>query len=71
MKSLLIRDTTQQEREEIVRRALSVCDGACDSCDSCDNLGGGRTEELYAPYICGEKELSEINMEYHAGLVHG
>ena len=35
MRSLLIRDTTREEREEIVRRALSACGGSCDGCNGC------------------------------------
>jgi Fe-S cluster biogenesis protein NfuA len=70
MKSILIKDTTREEREEIVRSALSVCGGACDGCSSCGNLGGGSIESLYDAYINGEKEISEINDEYRRGLVH-
>ena len=68
MRSLLIRDTTRQEREEIVRRALSACGG---SCNGCGNSGGGRIETIYQLYIDGEKELSQINEEYSAsrGLI--
>ena len=71
MRSLLIRDTTRQEREEIVRRALSACGGSCDGCNGCGNSGGGRIETIYQPYIDGEKELSQINEEYSAsrGLI--
>ena len=58
MKSVLIKDTTRAQREEIVRRAL--CDGGCDECSGCGNLGGGRVEEMYRPYIEGKKELREI-----------
>ena len=43
MKSVLIKDTTRAQREEIVRRAL--CDGGCGGCSGCGNLGGGRVEE--------------------------
>ena len=32
MQSLLIKDTTRAQREEIVRRALSVCGDGCDGC---------------------------------------
>ena len=71
MKSVLIKDTTREERECIVARALAVCGGACDFCSGCDNLGGGRTDEFYRPYIEGEKELSEINEEYRTGFVRG
>ena len=67
MRSLLIRDTTRQEREEIVRRALSACGGSCDGCNGCGNSGGGRVDSIYQPYIDGEKELADINAEYAAG----
>ena len=70
MQSILIKDTTRAQREEIVRRSLSVCGGSCDGCSSCGSLGGGRIEELYRPYIEGKKELREINEEYRRGLVH-
>ena len=68
VKSLLIKDTTREEREKIVERALS-CGGECDFCNACENRGGGRTEDFYKPYIDGEKELFELNREYKARLV--
>ena len=71
MKSLLIKDTTQEEREKIIMQALSVCGGTCDFCNGCDNLGGGRVESLYEAYIRGEKEISEINAEYQSHMVKG
>ena len=61
MQSLLIKDTTRAQREEIVRRALSVCGDGCDGCNGCGNTGGGRVDSIYQPYIDGEKELAEIN----------
>ena len=66
MQSLLIKDTTRAQREEIVRRALSACGGSCEGCNGCDNLGGGRVDAIYQPYIDGEKELAQINEEYAA-----
>ena len=69
MKSVLIKDTTREERMEIVRHGLSACGGACEGCNGCDNLGGGRVEAIYQPYIDGEKELRQINEEYRRGLV--
>ena len=71
MQSLLIKDTTRAQREEIVRRALSACCSPCDGCNGCGNAGGGRVDSIYQPYIDGEKELAEINAEYSAsrGLV--
>ena len=53
MQSLLIKDTTRAQREEIVRRALSVCGSPCEGCSGCGNLGGGRVDEIYRPYIDG------------------
>ena len=68
MKSLLIRDTTREERERIVREALA-CGGGCENCSAC-HLGSGSPDELYAPYINGEMELAEINARYRAKPIH-
>ncbi len=64
MKSILIKDTTREERIQIINQSLAVCGGACDFCNGCDNIGGGRIDDIYQPYIDGEKEISEINAEY-------
>ncbi len=71
MKSLLIKDTTREERIRIVTRGLAACGTECDGCNGCDNLGGGSVEKMYEPYIEGLKELAEINMEYSRGVVRG
>ena len=70
MKSILIKDTTREEREEIVRRSLDCGGGGCENCSSCW-LGGGSPETLYRDYIDGKKEIAEINREYRARLVRG
>ena len=67
MQSLLIKDTTRAQREEIVRRALSVCGSPCDGCSGCGNLGGGRVDEIYRPYIAGELYTYRIK-EHNYGL---
>ena len=67
MRSILIRDTTREEREQIVRQGLAACGSSCEGCNGCDNLGGGRVDAIYQPYIDGEKELAEINAAYAAG----
>ena len=62
MKSLLIKDTTVDERMEIVKSALSFGDGECEGIDM---------DDMYDDYIFGRRELMEINMEFsrlHAGL---
>ena len=70
MNSILIKDTTREEREKIVRQSLwGDCGTECEFCSGCDNIGGGRVDDIYQPYIDGEKEISEINMEYRASLV--
>ena len=62
MKSIMIKDTTREERERIVRRALwDSCGTECEFCSGCDNRGGGRVEAIYQPYIDGEKEIAQIN----------
>ncbi len=70
-RSLLIKDTTMEERMMIVKKSLEVCGQECEFCNGCDNIGGGRTETFYQPYIDGEKELFEINAEYVGGKVRG
>ena len=64
MKSILIKDTTREERIRIVTQSLQVCGQTCEFCNGCDNLGGGMVDSYFQPYINGEKELREINEEY-------
>ena len=69
MKSLLIKDTTREERIKIVNQALwGSCGIDCEFCSGCDNRGG-RIELLYQPYIDGLKEIAEINAEYTVPFV--
>jgi hypothetical protein len=70
-KSILIKDTTREEREKIVAQALSGCGGSCKFCGGCGNLGSGRIEAMYEPYFAGEMEISEINMAFNGNLVKG
>ena len=58
MKSLLIKDTTREEREHIIKNSLD-CGGGCENCSSCW-LGGGSPWD----YIDGKREIKEINAEY-------
>ena len=72
MKSILIKDTTREERIRIVQQSLwGGCGVDCEFCSGCDNRGGGRIESIYQPYIDGLKEIREINAEYSAPLVKG
>lgn len=66
----LIKDTTREEREKIVRGGL-LCDAnECENCSACGLYGAGDMLELYQPYIDGEMELAEINAEFRSGTVH-
>lgn len=56
--SILIKDTTREERIEIVRRSLEDCE------EGCDNNFGNDVDEMYVDYIEGRKELREINAEH-------
>ena len=46
MRSILIRDTTREQREQIVRQGLAACGSSCEGCNGCDNLGGGRVDSM-------------------------
>lgn len=56
-RSKLIKDTTREERIQIVAAALSWGD----DCDSVSGLSNG-VSAMYQPYIDGELELAECNM---------
>ena len=62
--SILIKDTTREERERIVAESLGAMDASCDSCSA-------GMYEMYEDYIEGRRELREINMEYRKGYVRG
>lgn len=48
IQSILIKDTTREERIRIVQEGLNQCGGACDFCNGCDNLGGGSAAQEYS-----------------------
>ena len=64
MKSYLIKDTTREEREQIVADSIGNIDGSCDGCAS-------GLIDMYQYYIDGIKELRDINMEFRAHYVSG
>lgn len=62
-KSLLIKDTTVDERMQIVKESLNFGDGECEGIDM---------DDMYDDYIFGRKELAEIHAEFssrNAGAV--
>lgn len=62
-KSIKIAHTTREERIEIVKNSLSFGE------ESCEGSVGFNVMSMYQPYIDGEKEISQINMEFHSGMV--
>ena len=56
MKSILIKDTTKQERIELIREWQPIDDGL----EDCEiDLW-----DMYKDYIDGKKEIAEINAEF-------
>jgi len=64
MNSILIADTTREERERIVAESVGNIEGLCDGCSP-------GIIEMYQDYIDGKKELREVNAEFRAGYVSG
>ena len=64
MKSILINDTTREEREQIVADSIGNIYGLCDGCSP-------GLIEMYQAYIDERKELREINMEFNARYTRG
>lgn len=64
MKSLLIADTTREERERIVAESIGNIESLCDGCSP-------GLAEMYQDYIDGKRELRQINMEFNARYVSG
>ena len=63
-KSILIADTTKEDRIQIVKDSLGCGDGV--GCDDID------MEDMYDDYIEGKRELQEINRDFsekNAGVV--
>ena len=57
MNSILIKNTTREEREKIVADSIGNIDGSCDGC-------AAGLAEMYQEYIDGKKEIRDINMEF-------
>ena len=64
MKSILIAETTREERERIVAESIGNIDGLCDGCSP-------GLIRMYQDYIEGRRELKEINMEFNARYITG
>ena len=62
MKSILIKDTTKEEREQIFAESIGNINGACDGC-------AAGLAEMYQDYIDGIREIRDINMEFSASRI--
>ena len=64
MKSILVKDTTREEREQIVAESIGNINGACDGC-------AAGLAEMYQDYIDGKREIRDINREFSARYEEG
>ena len=64
MAGYLIKETTCEERKQIVEEALGNLSASCDGC-----MAG--LADMYQDYIDGKKELREISMEFNARYISG
>ena len=64
MKSILIADTTREERERIVAESIGNIDGLCDGCSP-------GLLNMYQDYIEGRMELQEVNRAFNARYISG
>ena len=62
--SILIKDTTKEEREKIVSESIGNTSGACDGC-----MAG--LADMYQDYIDGKREIRDINMAFRTGYESG
>ena len=62
--SILIKDTTKEERERIVVESIGNINGSCDGCMS-------GLADMYQDYIDGKREIRDINMDFKAHYESG
>lgn len=63
LESLLVRNTTREQRERIVMQALAGGEVGCEDCVSEQDYA------LYQPYIDGEMELDEATRRFRASFI--
>ena len=64
MAGYLIKETTCEERKQIVEEALGNLSASCDGC-----MAG--LADMYQDYIDGKKEIRDINIEFNARYERG
>ena len=63
MDKFLIKNTTKEQREQIVKDALGYSEFGCDDC------GGRYGYDFYEPYVNGEKEIAELTQAFRASYI--
>ena len=66
LEQYLVRNTTREEREKIIKDSLGCGGGGCENCSACGVYGAGDPLDMYQPYIEGLKEIEDINREFKA-----
>lgn len=66
MDKFSIKNTTREQREQIIRDSLNCGGGGCENCSACGIYGASDPFDMYQPYIDGIKEISEINQEFRS-----
>jgi hypothetical protein len=64
--NFLIKNTTREDRERIVRDSLACGGGGCENCSACGVYGAGDPFDMYERYIDGLMEIEDINREFQA-----
>ena len=64
MPGYLIKDTTKEERKQIVEESLGNISANCDGCMA-------RLADMYQDYIDGKMELREVNAAFRAQYTSG
>lgn len=66
-----IANTTREQRERIVLRAMGCDETGCEECSGCGIYGAGSPQDMYLDYIEGKKEISEVNEKIRLTLFRG
>lgn len=69
MDKFLIKNTTREQREQIIRDSLNCGGGGCENCSACGAYGAIEPYEMYQPYIDGIKETAEITKEFQTSYL--
>lgn len=69
MNDFLIKNTTREQREQIVKQSLGCGENSCENCSACGAYGAINPYDMYQPYIDGKKEISEITQDFKTNFL--